>query len=209
MKTAAIVLAAGKSKRMGKNKLLLKLGGKRLIDHILDTLEASKVDEIIVVLGYKPWEAMEVVEPRLNHIKVVVNERYEKGMTSSFKIGLKQVKRVDAALLVLGDQLILDPKFINVMIKRMERNRSKALIISPIYKGKKGHPFLLSKELFNEILSLKENEVIRDVIHRHIDKLLTIHGAKWTIMDIDTPKDFTEAVQLLKESTLNNESKQG
>jgi len=207
MKTAAVVLAAGKSDRMGKNKLLLKLGGKRMIDHVLDALEASKVDEIIVVLGYKPWEVMKVVEPRLNHVRIVVNERYEKGMTSSFKIGLKQVERVDAALLVLGDQLILDPKFITVMIERMERNRGKALIISPIHKGKKGHPFLLSKELFDEILSLKENEVIRDVIHRHVDKLLTIHGAKWTIMDIDTPKDFTEAVQLLKESTLSSDRK--
>jgi len=207
MKTAAVVLAAGKSDRMGKNKLLLKLGGKRMIDHVLDALEASKVDEIIVVLGYKPWEVMKVVEPRLNHVRIVVNERYEKGMTSSFKIGLKQVERVDAALLVLGDQLILDPKFITVMIERMERNRGKALIISPIHKGKKGHPFLLSKELFDEILSLKENEVIRDVIHRHVDKLLTIHGAKWTIMDIDTPKDFAEAVRLLEESTLSSDRK--
>lgn len=209
MKVAAVALVAGKSERMGESKLLLKLGGKMLIDHILDALESSKVNEIIVVLGYKPWEVIEVIEPRLNRIKIVVNERYEEGMTSSFKIGLKQIERVDAVLLVLGDQLILDPKFINVMIEHMERNIGKALIVSPIYKKKKGHPFLISKELFNEILSLKENEVIRDVIHRHIDKLLTIEGAKWTIMDIDTPKDFAEAIQLLEENTLGSEGKQG
>ncbi len=208
MKVVAVVLAAGKSERMGKNKLLLRLGGKMLIDHILNALEASKVNEIILVLGYKPWKVTEAVKPRLN-LKIAVNERYEEGMTSSFKIGLKQIEHVDAALLVLGDQLILDPRFIDVMIEHMERNIGKALIVSPIYKGKKGHPFLLSKELFNEILSLKENEVIRDVIHRHVDKLLTIEGAKWTIMDIDTPKDFTETVRLLEENTLSSEGKQG
>jgi len=187
---------------MGKNKLLLKLGGKRLIDYILDALEDSKVDEIIVVLGNRPWEIADVVKPRLNRIRIVVNERYEEGMTSSFKTGLKQIGRADAALLVLGDQLILDPKFVNGMIKQMETSRGKALIVSPIYKGKKGHPVLFSKELFNEILNLEENEVIRDVIHRHGDSLLTIEGDKWTVMDIDTPKDFMEATQHLEESAL-------
>jgi len=60
------------------------------------------------------------------------------------------------------------------MIKQMEKSRGKALIVSPIYKRKKGHPVIFSKELFNEILNLEENEVIRDVIHRHSDSLLTI-----------------------------------
>jgi molybdenum cofactor cytidylyltransferase len=208
MRVAAVVLAAGKSERMGRNKLLLKLRDKTLLDLILDALVASKVDEIIVVLGNKSWEIADVIKPRLNRIRMVVNERYEEGMTSSFKTGLKRIEHADAAILVLGDQLILDPKFLDVMIEQMERNKGKALIVSPIYKGKKGHPFLLSKELFNEILSLNESEVIRDVIHRHIDKLLTIEGARWTIMDIDTPKDFTEAIRLLEENTLSSGRKQ-
>lgn len=114
MKVAAVVVAAGESKRMGKNKLLLKLHGKRLIDHVLDALEASKVNEIIVVLGNKAHEIRRVVEPRLNRVKTVVNERYEEGMTASFKAGLKEAEEADAAFLVLGDQLILDPKFMVV-----------------------------------------------------------------------------------------------
>jgi len=64
---------------MGKNKLLLKLGGKRLINHILDALEASKVDEIIVVLGNKPWEITDVVKSRLNHIRVELTKDTKKG----------------------------------------------------------------------------------------------------------------------------------
>ncbi len=200
MKTAAVVLAAGKSERMGKNKLLMKLSGKRLIFHIIEALEASKVDEIIVVLGNKPWEIEDVLKAKLNRIKIVVNEEYEEGMTSSFKIGLKQIEDADAALLVLGDQLILNPKLVNDMIEKMERNISKAFIVSPIHKGKRGHPVLFSKELFDEILSLRKNMMIREVIHRHSDLLLTIKADRWTTMDIDTPKDFMMAMRLLEEN---------
>ncbi len=200
MRVAAVVLAAGKSERMGRNKLLLKLRGKPLIELVLDALEASEVDEIIIVLGNKPWEIAKVIKPQLNRIRLVVNESYEEGMTSSFKTGLMQIKHAEAALLVLGDQLILDPKFLNIMIEAMERNRGKALIVSPIYEGKKGHPLLFSKNLFNEILSLKESEVIRDVVHRHIDQLLTIDQPKWTITDIDTPEDFADAVRVFEET---------
>lgn len=202
MKIAAVVLAAGKSERMGRNKLLLKLKGKTLIELILEALEASKVDEIIVVLGHKPWKVRDVIKSRENRIRIVVNERYEEGMISSFKTGLKHIEHADAAFLVLGDQLILDPKFLNVMIRQMEENRGRALIVSPVHKGKKGHPVLFSKEIFNEILSLEKNEVIRDLIHRHSDSLLTIKGAKWTAIDIDTLEDLMEATQRLEESAI-------
>ena len=198
MKVAAIILAAGKSERMEKNKLLLKLRGKTLIELVLEALEASKVDEIIVVLGHKPWEIEDVIKSRVNRIRMVINERYEEGMTSSFKTGMRHVEHADAAFLVLGDQLILDPKFLDAMIKQMEENRGRALIVSPVFKGKKGHPVLFSKELFVEILSLEKNESIRDIIHRHGDSLLTIRGDKWTVMDIDTLENFTKAKRYIE-----------
>jgi len=197
MKTAAIVLAAGKSERMGKNKLLLKLGGTTLINSILDALEASGIGEIIVVLGHEPQEIMNEIKHKLNSVRVAINERYEEGMTSSFKKGLKQIQGADVALLVLGDEPILDHKFLRVMVERMEKARGDALIISPIHKGKKGHPLLFSKQLFDEILNLKEREVIRDVVHRHTDKLVTVDAPVWTILDIDTPEDFEKIQNLL------------
>lgn len=162
-------------------------------------MEISKVDEIVIVLGNNPWEIAEAMQPWLNRVRIVVNEKYEEGMTSSFKTGLKQVGHADAVLLVLGDQLILDPEFVYAMIKQMEKSRGKALIVSPIHNGKKGHPILFSKELFDGIMSLKESEVIRDVIHANSEKLLTLEGDRWTIMDMDTPKDFAETIRLFEE----------
>jgi molybdenum cofactor cytidylyltransferase len=202
MVTAAVVLAAGRSERMRKNKLLLMLDGKRLIDHNLDALKASNIDKIVVVLGHKPWEVTDVLNSRLNHIRIVINNEYEVGMSSSFKTGLNQTGNAEAVLLVLGDQPILDYNLINRMIELMEEKKSRALIVSPVHKGKKGHPLLFSKGLFREIMGLKKNEMIRDIVHRHSDALLTIESDEWTLIDIDTPLDLEKAKRLLKKTKL-------
>lgn len=191
MKTAAIILAAGKSERMGRNKLLIKLGEKTLIEHILNALKKTEVNQIVVVLGNKPQEIEQAIQSMVNHVKLVVNEKYEKGMTSSFQIGIKQIESVDAAFLMLGDQLLMEPTMIDKMIGIMEKSVDSILIVSPIHKGKKGHPLLFSKKLFNEILDLKENQVIRDIVHKHRDQLVTVEADEWTLIDLDIPKDLS------------------
>jgi molybdenum cofactor cytidylyltransferase len=195
MRTAAIVLAAGKSERMKKNKLLLKLQGQTLITRILDALQVPEIDEIVVVLGHKPQEIMNEINRGQRHLKIVINERYEEGMSSSFIAGLRQTKGADSVFLILGDEPILDNALLGGMVKRMMT--SDALIVSPSHKGKKGHPLLFNKKLFEEISNLTEGEVIRDVVHRHIDKLVTVDAPAWTIMDIDTPEDLSEMEKLL------------
>lgn len=196
LRTAAIVLAAGESKRMGQNKLLLRLNDKTLIESILAAIAAANIDETVVVLGYKPQQLIEVVKKSLEGVKIAINEDYQQGMTSSFQKGLRMVSYVDAAFLVLGDQPILDNHFLRVMIHQMENNLGKALIVSPIHKGKKGHPLLFFKELFGEILGLNKTETLRDVVRRHTDRLLTIEAPEWTTIDIDTPEDFARVRSL-------------
>jgi molybdenum cofactor cytidylyltransferase len=198
MITGAVVLAAGKSERMGQNKLLLRLNGERLIDNILDALAAASVDEQVIVLGHKAEEVTEAVKPRLSRVKIAVNRDYEQGMTSSFQKGLKLLSRVDAVFLVLGDEPIFDPKVLRLMIGRMEKGRGEALIVSPIHKGKKGHPLLFHNRLFEEILNLKNSQTVRDVVHCHADKLVTVEAPRWTIMDIDTPEDYSRISNLVK-----------
>jgi CTP:molybdopterin cytidylyltransferase MocA len=70
----AVTLAAGKSERMGQNKLLLRLNGKVLIVNILDALAAGNIDEQVVVLGHKAAQVIEAIKPRLQTVKVVINE---------------------------------------------------------------------------------------------------------------------------------------
>lgn len=189
-RAAAIVLAAGESKRMGQNKLLLRLNDKTLIENILDAIAAANINETVVVLGHEPQQIINVIKQRPETIKMVMNEDYEQGMTASFQKGLQSVSNVDGAFLVLGDQPILDNSLLTTMIQEMEKNPDKALIVSPTHRGKKGHPLLFSRRLFSEILGLNKTQTIRDIVHRHVDRLLTIEAPAWTTIDIDTPEDF-------------------
>ena len=197
MIVAAIILAAGKSERMGQNKLLLPLNGSNLIDNVLNAIAAADIEEKVIVLGHKPEEMIDVIKRWRCKAQVVINLDYEQGMSSSFQKGLRLLPYVDAAFLVLGDQPILDKSLLDLMMQRLE-NHPETLIVSPIYKGKKGHPVLFRKELFSEILSLDTNETIRDVIHRHANRLLTVEAPEWAILDMDTPEDYARIRNLMK-----------
>jgi len=122
---AAIVLAAGMSQRMGKPKLLLKLNGDTIIEHIIKELQQSSVDSIIVVLGHNPQPLKELLSSY--SVKTVINENYKEGMTSSFKVGLNEVKdTADAALLVLGDQPFISHTLINKLIDTYKKTSEKS-----------------------------------------------------------------------------------
>lgn len=189
MKVAAVVLAAGKSERMGRNKLLMKVANHPIIDWILLSLDDSIIDEVIVVLGHKPEEVRPIVEAR--DAKIILNPNYEKGMVSSFKEGLQHTA-ADAVFLVLGDQLGLEAELLNRMIKAMKLD-PRVLIVSPIYNNQKGHPVLFSRVLFSEILGLSPDETLQDIVLRHKKAHKLIESNVWCVLDIDTPEDFEKA----------------
>ncbi len=179
MIVGAVVLAAGKSERMGKNKLVLPLNGKTIIENVLEALEAAGIREQVVVLGNEPQQVVEVIRPKLGRIKIALNLDPEQGVVSSFQTGLIVISSVAAAFLVLGDQPILDPNLLAVMVRSME-NDAEALIVSPIHNGKKGHPLLFRRKLFGEILSLKGTQTMRDIVHAHASQLVTVEAPAWT-----------------------------
>ena len=198
MFVGAVVLAAGKSERMGQNKLFLSLNGKTLLDGILDAVTAAGIVEQVIVLGHEAEVVIEAIKPRLQTLKIAVNEDYEQGMTSSFQKGLQMISNVDAAFLVLGDEPILDPNVLKAMVQQMENSHGKALIVCPIHKGKKGHPLLFDRHCLQKYVNLKSPQTIRDIVHRHANSLLTIEAPKWTTLDIDTPEDYARVSGLIK-----------
>lgn len=183
-----VILAAGESKRMGVQKLLLEINGKPMIEHVIESFKGI-VDEIIVVLGHRPEKLIPALE-KLG-VKWTINFNYQDGMTSTFKEGLKELENFDAVFLALGDQPFLDRNFLN---KAIESWKSGAKVVSPIFRGKKGHPVLFDRSLFGEILSLEKNQFIRDVIHKHRENLCVIESGEWAITDIDTKEDL-EAIR--------------
>jgi molybdenum cofactor cytidylyltransferase len=186
LRVAAVVLAAGKSRRMGVNKLLLKLGGITVLDRVLFSLEASGVEEVFVVLGHRPEDLKSIVDAHAT--EAVLNPDYEEGMTSSFKAGLSRVY-VDAAFLCLGDQAVLAPVLMDRMINAMEAD-PEALIVSPVHEGRRGHPVLFRKALFPEIMNLGRGKTLKDVVEGHGDHHLRVEGDIWCTLDMDTPEDY-------------------
>jgi molybdenum cofactor cytidylyltransferase len=193
----AVVLAAGKSQRMGQNKLLLSLNGKTLIENILDALSAAGITEQVLVLGSDPGPVIEVIKSRLGKVKIALNLMPDAGMASSVQTGFTVLSNVDAAFVVLGDQPILNPELLTALVDAMEKN-PEALIACPIHNGKKGHPLLFRSQLFGEILSLTESQTLRDVVHAHMNKLVAVEAPEWSTMDIDTPQDYSRFKDLLK-----------
>lgn len=180
----AIILGAGESKRMGEPKLLIEISGERVIDRIVDSFEAI-VDETLVVLGYKPKIFIPVLEDI--DIKWIINEDYKDGMLSSIKKGINHIRDCDAAFIALGDQPIIKRDFLIYAIKAW---RNGAKLVSPIYRGKKGHPVLFDKSVFKEILCLDKDETLRKVIHSHDDDHKLIQTGKWAVTDFNTPDDY-------------------
>jgi molybdenum cofactor cytidylyltransferase len=189
LRFAAVVLAAGKSERMGRNKLLLEVDGRPILDRLLSVLDASAVNEVFVILGHRPEELRAMVEA--HRAEIVLNHDYEKGMTSSFKAGLRQVS-ADAAFLILGDQFGLEAGLLDMMAAAMESDQG-ALIVSPVYQGRRGHPVLFRRMLFAEILSLGEGETLRDLVQRHEAAHRLVEGSLWCVVDLDTPQDYERA----------------
>jgi len=184
-----VVLAAGESKRMGEPKPLVKIGGKRMIEWVVGSFKDTAGD-IVVVLGHEP-DAIKPVLEKLG-VRWVVNERYHEGMVSSFKEGLQELENCDAVFLALGDQPFVDKDYLTNAIGVW---KSGAKIVSPVHKGKKGHPVLFDQSLFGEISSLQRHEMIRDVIHRHGSELRLVEAGEWAIVDLDSPEDFRKILK--------------
>ena len=186
LRVAAVVLAAGKSQRMGRNKLLLRIGGRTVLDRVLSSIESSRVEEVFVVLGHRPEDLRPIVDAHA--AEAVLNPDYEEGMTSSFKTGLSRVS-VDAAFLCLGDQVVLDPVLMDGMIDAMEAN-PEALIVSPVYEGRRGHPVLFRDTLFPEIMGLGRGKTLKNVVEGQGSRHLEVEGDIWCTLDMDTPEDY-------------------
>lgn len=191
-----IVLAAGKSTRMrGKNKLLTRIEGRPMIRRVVENALNSKIDEVIVVLG---WEA-ERIRKELQDLpcRFVINKDYEKGQSSSVKAGLKEVGKTTQALLVLpGDVALIDSHSINTVIETY--NREKRPIVVAAHNGRLGHPILFGKELFGEIEQIDEASFgLKSVVKKHEQAMRLVEtGSENALRDVDNPEDIERLRQV-------------
>lgn len=190
----AVVLAAGLSRRMGAQKMLLPFGGKTVISHIIDQFLASTVDEVYVVVGHQAENISTELSGRL--VSIVKNPNYKSGMLSSVRCGLANLpENCRAAMVVLGDQPSVTTELINEMLRSFVTTEKSILV--PFHKGKRGHPILFSSEYRDEILTHYDDVGLRGLLYSHPNDIYELVVSNSSVLcDMDWPEDYRRELGL-------------
>jgi len=184
---AAVVLAAGASRRMGRAKMLLPLpGGKSVLAASVEPLLEVGLERVVVVLGGEAERVRrEAGLPEDPRVCLVVNERWREGMSTSLRRGLDAASDAEALLVVLGDQ----PGITAERVRRVvAAYRPGALLVVPIQGTQPAHPVLFSRKLYGELEALAGDVGAREVVRRHWDEAVRLELPP--LADIDTPEDY-------------------
>jgi molybdenum cofactor cytidylyltransferase len=181
----AIVLAAGKSERMGKPKALLPLRGKTFLENILAAISNSPVEETCVVVGHHRDEIEPHVKPPA---RLVFNPDYEQGMITSLQAGIRSLpSHTSGALLFLVDHPLVESETIKSLVRKVGPDR----IVLPTFRGRRGHPVLFGSAILEEILGLSASQGANIVVHKDPDRIVEVSvNSPGILVDIDTPEDF-------------------
>jgi molybdenum cofactor cytidylyltransferase len=193
VRVSAILLGAGESKRMGVNKLTLPWGKKTVLEHCLQTLLQSEVEEVIVVIN--PHIQKRIFYPLSPKVKVVINPSYQKGMSTSLRKGLEAVdRRSDAILIALGDQPLVKTKTINALVHAFAL-RKRAIVI-PTYRGMEGHPVVFSKIFKEALMEIKGDRGGKSLIKRYPQEIWKVRiRSEGVVKDMDIWKDYKKALR--------------
>ena len=187
---SAIVLAAGQSIRMGDdNKLVKKYKNRYLINHILNTLIKSKIEKIIVVLGFEKSRVRKIIIKN-KKINFVFNKNYKSGMASSIKTGLKRVSKKNIGFLIVqADMPLISKNIINSICYAIKNNKKE--IIAPTYKGKIGNPVGFKISIIKKLIKIRGDYGAKKMIQKNKIKLALIKvRSKSILKNFNTQKDF-------------------
>ncbi|WP_455278451.1 nucleotidyltransferase family protein [[Eubacterium] cellulosolvens] len=203
IRISSILLAAGESKRMGKQKLLLNLGKSNIINITLENLLKSEIFEILIVLGYEAKKIEDSLSAQDKRIKFVFNKNFKEGMSTSIKSGvIAASKQSEAFLIALGDQPLISPKIINRLIEKYQS--SGAGIVTVKHQSLRGHPVIISKKYLQEILALNGDIGARHLLKQHLDDTESINtGSSEEFFDIDRTQDYEELKKIFNRRISN------
>ncbi len=189
----AIVLAGGKSSRMGRPKALLPIGPHRetFFDRITHTLMAGGVDDVVVVIGADADAIRAAVASDMPRVRMIINPDYERGQLTSLLAGLRTIDRpgVSAALVTLIDSPLISVDSVRQLIRaRRERGAS---IVRPAKDGRHGHPVIFGRELFDELRRADPAQGAKAVVHAHAADIFEVPtDDEGAYIDIDTREDY-------------------
>ncbi|HYX42610.1 MAG TPA: nucleotidyltransferase family protein [Pyrinomonadaceae bacterium] len=185
---AAILLAAGRSRRMGAFKPLLPFGGRTVLEACVANLRAAGVVEIVVVVGHRGDEVRARLQDQA--LRFAVNEAVASEMSVSIARGVAQLSDgAQAVLIALGDQPAVTPEVIRRVLET--RAETGARLVVPEYEGRGGHPVLIDLAYRDELLNLDPARGLRALFDAHRDEVRRVPVASaYITRDMDTWADY-------------------
>ena len=187
-----IILAAGASQRMGRPKQLLPLGDRPVLQHVVDAAAASRLDQLILVLGCRADEIRDALAlPEPGRIEIVEARDFAEGQSISLRAGLLAADpRASAAAVLLGDQPGVGADLIDRVAEVFAEG--DAPVVRPLFTegGVPGHPVILARSIWPELKALRADQGARALLAAHPEWLATVAVEGRPAIDLDTWEDY-------------------
>jgi molybdenum cofactor cytidylyltransferase len=191
VRVAAIVLAAGRSSRMGaQNKLLADIAGKPMVRRVVETALASKAGTVLVVTGHQAAGVAAALSGL--DVTLIANPDYATGLASSLKVGIRAVPAdCDGALILLADMPRVGPDLLDRLIEAFVAAPER--IVAPVHEGRQGNPVLWPRRYFPELLRLEGDAGAKRLLAAHPDEVREVDAGTHAIFaDVDTPEELRQ-----------------
>jgi molybdenum cofactor cytidylyltransferase len=187
-RVTAVVLAAGESRRMGRNKLLLPWGAATVLERTLANVKASALHDALLVTGHESRSVETVAMTQ--HVPTTYNKDYANGMLSSVQAALRALPpATEAILVVLGDQPMVEPALLDALLSAYA-GTTKGLV-APYYRGTRGNPVLIDRRYFDALLALPPDAAPRVLLRRYPNDLQAVEVDSEAILrDLDRPEEY-------------------
>jgi len=188
---SAIILAAGESKRMGQPKMLLPWGTETVLTHVISIFRKAGVSDILIVTGGANRQVEELVSGLT--VRVVFNRDYANTeMLVSIQCGIRALTRqTEAVLIGLGDQPQVQERSVRKVCDAFNAKRSNLVV--PSFQMRRGHPWLVARPLWEEMLLMKSPQSTRDLLNVHQEEIQYVDLDDPNILaDLDTPEDYAK-----------------
>lgn len=194
-----IVLAGGKSSRMGRCKALLPIApGETFLSRVISTLKQGGVDDILVILGHEPDPIIRALEGYGTSVRAVVNPDYESGQLSSMIVGLRLIDRpgVVAALVTLVDVPFVTAATVHAVLERHQQTH--APVVRPVHGLRHGHPMVVDRSLFGALRTADLSLGPKPVLQRHVPSTGDVEvDDEGAFQDVDTPEEYARLLSSL------------
>jgi molybdenum cofactor cytidylyltransferase len=191
MKLGAVVAAAGLSRRMGREKILLRFGETSVLERVLSTLAAAGVADRVVVLRPGLPDADE--QARRAGASIVINPRPEEEMLLSIRMGIRELPAdLEAFYVWPADHPAVLPETLVTLAREDGRDR----VVLPTHRGRRGHPALVGCGLIDAIARIPPGEGLRDLWHAdpHLVREVAVEDPG-VLLDLNTPEDYDAALR--------------